>query len=145
MATYPGAQRAAALSTWGALGGGGAAAGVLAGGILTSWLGWRSVFLVNVPVGVVAGLLSLRLVPSPGARARVRRELDLPGALLVVAGLARRTGIDPWPARLLFVLLGILLHASLILIYVILWILMPADETVAATVWTPEQPASTSH
>src|SRR5215467_11321834 len=87
VATYSGAQRAAALSTWGALGGGGAAAGVLAGGILTSWLGWRSVFLVNVPVGVVAGLLSLRLVPPPGARARVRRELDLPGALLVVAGL----------------------------------------------------------
>ena len=87
VATYSGAQRAAALSTWGALGGGGAAAGVLAGGILTSWLGWRSVFLVNVPVGVLAGLLSLRLVPSPGARARIRRELDLPGALLVVAGL----------------------------------------------------------
>src|SRR5215475_2392851 len=86
VATYSGAQRAAALSTWGALGGGGAAAGVMTGGILTSWLGWRSVFLVNVPVGVVAGLLSLRLVP-PGARARIRRELDLPGALLVVAGL----------------------------------------------------------
>jgi EmrB/QacA subfamily drug resistance transporter len=87
VATYSGAQRAAALSTWGALGGGGAAAGVLAGGVLTSWLGWRSVFLVNVPVGVAAGLLSLCLVPSPGTRARIRRELDLPGALLVVAGL----------------------------------------------------------
>jgi MFS family permease len=87
VATYSGAQRAAALSTWGALGGGGAAAGVLAGGVLTSWLGWRSVFLVNVPVGAAAGLLSLRLVPSPGTRARIRRELDLPGALLVVAGL----------------------------------------------------------
>src|SRR5215470_4223640 len=86
VAVYSGAQRAAALSAWGALGGGGAAAGVLAGGILTSWLGWRSVFLVNVPVGVAAGLLSLRLV-APGARARIRRELDLPGALLVVAGL----------------------------------------------------------
>jgi EmrB/QacA subfamily drug resistance transporter len=87
VATYSDAQRAVALSTWGALGGGGAAAGVLAGGVLTTWLGWRSVFLVNVPVGVAAGLLSLRLVPSPGARARIRRELDLPGALLVVAGL----------------------------------------------------------
>src|SRR5262245_23112784 len=86
VATYSGAQRAAALSTWGSLGGGGAAAGVLAGGVLTTWLGWRSVFLVNVPVGVAAGLLTLRLVP-PGARARIRRELDLPGALLVVAGL----------------------------------------------------------
>src|SRR5580692_9403277 len=61
--TYAGARRAAALSAWGAIGGGGAAAGVLAGGILTTWLGWRSVFLINVPVGLAAGLLSLRLVP----------------------------------------------------------------------------------
>src|SRR6266542_2575666 len=59
--SYAGAQRAAALGVWGAIGGAGAAAGVLAGGILTTWLGWRSVFLVNVPVGVVAGLLSLPL------------------------------------------------------------------------------------
>ena len=85
--TYAGAQRAAALSTWGAIGGGGAAAGVLAGGMLTTWLGWRSVFLVNVPVGVVAGILSLRLVPRSAAGARIGRELDLPGALLAVAGL----------------------------------------------------------
>lgn len=91
VAVYSGAQRAAALSAWGALGGGGAAAGVLAGGILTTWLGWRSVFLVNVPVGVAAGLLSLRLVPRSGARSAARRQLDLPGALLVVAGLV--TGV----------------------------------------------------
>ena len=89
--TYSGAQRAAALSAWGAIGGGGAAAGVLAGGMLTTWLGWRSVFLVNVPVGVVGGLLSLRLVPPSRAAAKIRRELDLPGALLVVAGLV--TGV----------------------------------------------------
>ena len=63
----------------------------------------------------------------------------------VVAGLARRIGIDPWPARLLFVLLGIALHASLILVYVILWILMPTDETAPATVWPGEPPASASH
>jgi EmrB/QacA subfamily drug resistance transporter len=91
VSVYTGAQRAAALSAWGALGGGGAAAGVLAGGILTTWLGWRSVFLVNVPVGVAAGLLSLRLVPRSGARSAARGQLDLPGALLVVAGLV--TGV----------------------------------------------------
>src|SRR6266487_2530734 len=51
--SYAGAQRATALGVWGAIGGAGAAVGVLAGGILTAWLGWRSVFLVNVPVGVV--------------------------------------------------------------------------------------------
>jgi len=86
-ATYSGRQRAAALSAWGAIGGGGAAAGLLAGGMLTSLLGWRSVFLVNVPVGTVAGLLALRLVPPSGTRARIRGELDLPGAVLAVAGL----------------------------------------------------------
>ena len=85
--SYAGAQRAAALGVWGAIGGAGAAAGVLAGGILTTWLGWRSVFLVNVPVGVVAGLLSLHLVPRHKPRRRFVRELDLPGAALAVAGL----------------------------------------------------------
>jgi EmrB/QacA subfamily drug resistance transporter len=85
--TYSGAQRAAALSVWGAIGGAGAGAGVLVGGMLTTWLGWRSVFLINVPVGVAAGLLSLRLVPRSGAPARIRRTLDLPGAVLATAGL----------------------------------------------------------
>ena len=85
--SYAGAQRATALGIWGAIGGAGAAVGVLAGGILTTWLGWRSVFLVNVPVGVVAGLASLRLVPRHQPRRRVGRELDLPGAALAVAGL----------------------------------------------------------
>jgi phage shock protein C len=60
----------------------------------------------------------------------------------VVAGLGRRVGIDPWPARLLVVLLAIVLHAGLILPYVILWILMPVDETVPAAVWPPESPVS---
>ena len=60
----------------------------------------------------------------------------------VVAGLGRRIGIDPWPARLLFVLLALALHGGLILPYVILWILMPLDETQSATVWPPEPPVS---
>jgi EmrB/QacA subfamily drug resistance transporter len=85
--SYAGAQRATALGVWGALGGAGAAVGVLAGGVLTTWLGWRSVFLVNVPVGVVVGLLSVHLVPRPGPRRSFGRELDLPGAALAVAGL----------------------------------------------------------
>jgi EmrB/QacA subfamily drug resistance transporter len=89
--TYSGGRRAAALSAWGAIGAGGAAAGVLAGGILTTWLGWRSVFLINVPVGLAAGLLSLHLVPRSRPTAVNGRELDLPGALLVTAGLV--TGV----------------------------------------------------
>ena len=62
----------------------------------------------------------------------------------VVAGVGRRIGIDPWPARLLVVLLAVVLHACLILPYVILWILMPLDETSPATVWPPEPPVSPS-
>jgi EmrB/QacA subfamily drug resistance transporter len=88
---YSGAQRATALSVWGAIGGGGAAVGVLAGGMLVTWLGWRSVFLINVPVGLVAAAAGLRLVPRQGAPSRIRGELDLPGGLLVVAGLV--TGV----------------------------------------------------
>jgi phage shock protein C len=60
----------------------------------------------------------------------------------VVAGLGRRVGIDPWPARLLFVLLALALHGGLILLYVTLWILMPLDQTQPATVWPPEPPVS---
>jgi phage shock protein C len=45
----------------------------------------------------------------------------------VCAGLGRRFGIDPWPARLLFVLLLLVVPGSQILVYPILWILMPAE------------------
>ena len=45
----------------------------------------------------------------------------------VCAGLGRRFGIDPWPARLLFVLLLLVLPGSQLLIYPILWILMPRE------------------
>jgi len=45
----------------------------------------------------------------------------------VVAGLGRRIGLDPWPARVLFVLLLMLIPGSQLLVYPILWILMPQD------------------
>ncbi|WP_433082430.1 PspC domain-containing protein [Dactylosporangium sp. CA-052675] len=49
----------------------------------------------------------------------------------VVAGLGRRFGIDPWPARLLFALILLAIPGTQILIYPILWILMPAEAVVA--------------
>jgi phage shock protein PspC (stress-responsive transcriptional regulator) len=54
----------------------------------------------------------------------------------VCAGLGRRFGLDPWPARLLFVLILLVLPGSHILIYPILWILMPSEEVVPAPVDT---------
>ena len=84
---YTGKQRTTALSTWGAIGGGGAAAGVLLGGMLTSWLSWEWVFFINVPIGITAVVLALRLVPPARPSAASLSELDLPGALTLVSGL----------------------------------------------------------
>ena len=55
---------------------------------------------------------------------RVRNGRLLAG---VVTGLGRRFGIDPWPARLLFVLILAVIPGSQILIYPVLWILMPKE------------------
>jgi EmrB/QacA subfamily drug resistance transporter len=84
--TYTGSQRTTALAAWSAIGSAGAAAGVLLGGILTTALSWEWIFLVNVPVGVAAAALTLRLVPA-GIPAATERRLDLSGAVTVVAGL----------------------------------------------------------
>ena len=60
----------------------------------------------------------------------------------VVAGLGRRLGLDPWPARLLFVLILLAIPGSQILIYPVLWILMPA-EAAPTTAGYPTAPTST--
>ena len=87
VATYGGTQRTAALSAWGAIGSAGAAAGMLLGGMLTTWLGWASIFLINVPVGVAAGIRARSLLPTDQPFERAGRQLDLAGAASVVAGL----------------------------------------------------------
>jgi EmrB/QacA subfamily drug resistance transporter len=81
-----GAERNKALGIWGALGGGGAAVGVLAGGILTTYLSWRWIFFVNIPVGAVAFALAPRFVRE--SRADEKKSLDVAGAVTVTAGLA---------------------------------------------------------
>jgi len=86
-ATYEGAQRTTALSVWGALAGAGGAVGVLLGGILTSWLGWRSIFFINVPIGAITLPFALRMLPADRRSVATLRGLDLPGALCLIAGL----------------------------------------------------------
>jgi EmrB/QacA subfamily drug resistance transporter len=82
-----GADRNKALGVWGALGGSGAAVGVLAGGILTEYLSWRWIFFVNVPVGALVLALTPRIVPE-SRREGAERRYDALGAVLVSAGLA---------------------------------------------------------
>jgi phage shock protein C len=55
----------------------------------------------------------------------------------VCAGLGRRLGIAPWPARILFVLVLLLIPGSQILIYPFLWILMPSEPIPSAQAWHP--------
>jgi EmrB/QacA subfamily drug resistance transporter len=82
-----GPERNKALGIWGALGGSGAAVGVLAGGVLTKYLGWEWIFFVNVPVGALVLLLTPRIVPE-SRREGSERNYDALGAVLVSGGLA---------------------------------------------------------
>jgi MFS transporter, DHA2 family, methylenomycin A resistance protein len=82
-------ERARALGVWGAMGSLGVALGPVLGGALIALAGWRAIFVVNVPVCVLAGWLLLRYVPeSPPDPAR---RTDVPGLLLGVAALAALT------------------------------------------------------
>jgi EmrB/QacA subfamily drug resistance transporter len=80
-----GEARNKALGIWGAVSSGGAIAGQLLGGVLTDLAGWRSVFLVNVPVGiaVIAAVAAYVRTNEPHAKGRI----DLPGAALLTAGV----------------------------------------------------------
>jgi EmrB/QacA subfamily drug resistance transporter len=87
MNTFPqGTPRTHALAAWGAVGGAGAAVGVLLGGVLTEVAGWEAIFLVNVPIGIALAVAARRMIPAD-ARGPQWRGLDLPGALLATAGL----------------------------------------------------------
>ncbi|MEV0226475.1 MFS transporter [Streptomyces sp. NPDC050704] len=78
---FDGDERNRALGIWSALSGGGAALGVLLGGLITAGPGWAWVFFVNVPVGLVVLVLLARLVPRLPRVAT--GSLDVPGAVLV--------------------------------------------------------------
>ena len=83
-----GEQRTKALAVWGAIAAGGAAVGLLLGGVLTEFLSWPWVFFVNVPIGVAVIVAAFRLVPesrNDRADASLRRR--------------RRDHGDRWPDR----------------------------------------------
>jgi EmrB/QacA subfamily drug resistance transporter len=81
-----GAERAKALAVWAAIAIGGSAVGLILGGVLTQYFSWPWIFFVNVPVGIAAFLLSLRLIPE-SRDVLEHRSYDLAGAATVTGGL----------------------------------------------------------
>ena len=80
-----GRERNRALGVWAAISAGGAAIGLIVGGVLTEYASWRWVLFVNVPVAALAVLGALRVLPE--SRDDRARGFDVPGALLVTGGL----------------------------------------------------------
>src|SRR3954453_8335421 len=88
--TFPDSRdRRRALGLWGGASGIGLAAGPVLGGILTAGLGWRAIFLVNLPIAAVAAELLRRHV---GETPRHRHPLDLSGQIFATGGLGALTG-----------------------------------------------------
>ncbi|WP_331767271.1 MFS transporter [Embleya sp. NBC_00896] len=99
--TFRGPDRNRALGVWAAIGGTGAAAGVLVGGLLTSGPGWEWIFFANVPIGLAVLAGARTVLPARTARTSSGR-LDLPGAItataattLLILGVTR-AGADGW-------------------------------------------------
>jgi EmrB/QacA subfamily drug resistance transporter len=81
-----GAERAKALGVWSAIAAGGGAAGLLLGGVLTETLSWRWVFFINLPIGIVAALLALRMISNEVGDEKPATT-DTAGAVMVTGGL----------------------------------------------------------
>src|SRR5438105_54522 len=124
-----GRERNLALGIYGAASGSGAAAGVLLGGVLTSYLSWPWIFFINVPVGVAAIALTPLLLQE--SRADVaHRHFDFPGAVSITAGLMllvyamTRATSDGWGAG---TTLGLLAGAAaLVLAFVLIELRSPS-------------------
>jgi EmrB/QacA subfamily drug resistance transporter len=123
-----GRERNIALGVWGAVGGFGAAAGVLLGGVLTDALSWEWIFFVNIPVGVAAfALTPLLLVESRDASVKT---FDAGGAVLVTGGLSSlvyaitQAGQDGWLADKT---VGFFALAVLLLVGFVAWELRQAE------------------
>jgi EmrB/QacA subfamily drug resistance transporter len=118
-----GAERNKALGIWGAMGGSGAAAGVLFGGILTKYLGWEWIFFVNVPVGALVLALTPRIVRESRAPGE-RHGFDVVGASSVTAGLAllvyaiSKAPVDGWGDG---TTIALLIGATALIVFFLIW------------------------
>src|SRR5437867_350961 len=124
-----GRERNLALGIYGAASGSGAAAGVLLGGVLTSYLSWSWIFFINVPVGVAAIALTPLLLQESRAEL-AHRHFDFPGAASITAGLMllvyamTRATSDGWGAGSTLALLAG--AAGLVLAFVLIELRSPS-------------------
>lgn len=81
---FPPDRRGAAMGLWGAVAGVATLIGPLLGGVLVDWLGWEWIFFINVPVGIVAFILAMRLVPKLPTHTHA---FDLLGVVLSAVGM----------------------------------------------------------
>src|SRR6201994_4554941 len=89
LAIFPRDRRGAALGVWGGVAALATIAGPTVGGVLVTWRGWRWIFFVNIPLGIVAMVLAVLIIPD--VRTGRRLPLDLPGVLIASAGLVAIT------------------------------------------------------
>jgi EmrB/QacA subfamily drug resistance transporter len=118
-----GSERNKALGAWGAVGGSGAAAGVLMGGVLTKYLGWEWIFWVNVPVAAIVLILTPFYV-GESRREDVVHDYDLPGAISVTAGLivlVYAISEAPQAGWWTFRTVGLLVVAAALLAFFLIW------------------------
>jgi EmrB/QacA subfamily drug resistance transporter len=115
-------ERAQAIGVWAAVVGVSMALGPVVGGLLVTSVGWRSIFWINIPVGLTAVVLTLRYIPE--SRAPVARRVDVPGQVLVITLLASLTyGIIEAPDRgwSSTLIVGAFAVAGLSLITLLIW------------------------
>jgi EmrB/QacA subfamily drug resistance transporter len=118
-----GSERNKALGAWGAVGGSGAAAGVLMGGVLTKYLGWEWIFWVNVPVAAIVLLLTPFYVRE-SRHDDVVHDYDVTGAVSVTGGLIvlvyaiSQAPVEGWGT---FRTIGLLVLAGAALLFFLIW------------------------
>ena len=104
-------ERARAFGVYGAIAGGGAAIGLVLGGLLTEYASWRWTLLINVPIAIIAAVATTRVVRE--SKADGPRSYDIPGALTVTLGLLSlvygftRAETDGWASPITLSLLGV--------------------------------------
>jgi EmrB/QacA subfamily drug resistance transporter len=104
-------ERATAFGVFGAISGGGAAIGLISGGLLTEYANWRWCLLVNIPIALIAFVAALPIVRE--SRAEGNTRYDIPGAVLSTAGLMAlvygftKAATNGWGAGITLTMFGI--------------------------------------